>query len=124
MAHILVIDDEPDIRLLIRGLLEKAGHRIDEASNGEEGLIRASENDYAVVVCDLIMPDKEGIETIMELRRRHPDARVVAVSGGGIRRQMNILHMAQKLGADRILPKPFDPEEFVEAIKDLLRPAA
>jgi CheY-like chemotaxis protein len=124
MARVLVIDDEPDIRNLLRNLLEEAGHTVDDAPNGEDGLRRASQNDYAVVICDLLMPVKEGIETIIELRRTYPSVKIMALSGGGSRLPAGFLDYAGALGADRAMAKPFDLDEVGRAIQELLQQQA
>src|SRR4051812_16983873 len=106
MAHVLVIDDEAAIRSFVRLALEKAGHRVSEAADGDEGL-RAFRADPAdLVLCDIFMPEKDGLETIQILRRASPGVPVVAI-GGGNYRGTDFLAVARKLGATAALYKPF-----------------
>src|SRR5260221_4424854 len=83
MIHILVIDDEAAVRTLIRQILEEEGHQVDEATDGEEGLARLQSTHIDLVITDIFMPHKEGIETILALRRQFPNVKIVAISGGG-----------------------------------------
>ena len=110
---ILVIDDEQLIRLQIRSALELEGYVVHEAANGNEGLARIAEAAPDVVITDILMPDKEGIETILELRRSHPKIRIIAISGGGRTGNKDFLRTAKHLGADRTLAKPFGLAELL-----------
>jgi len=120
MAAILVIDDEDLVVLMLKRLLEKAGHQVTTASNGNLGLKAFQEHNPDLVVTDLIMPEKEGIETIMELRQIQPDIKIIAISGGGgYGKPEDYLPVAKGLGADRVFSKPFDEQEFLSAIEQL-----
>ena len=108
----------------MRKILEQLGHEVVEATNGVEGLamFRAAPSD--LVITDIIMPEKEGIQTIIELKRDFPNARVIAMSGGGRTRNTDFLRLASKCGADRVLAKPFAMDDISAAINDVLgRPA-
>jgi CheY-like chemotaxis protein len=120
MAHVLIIDDEDMVRLVLRLCLEEAGHTVSEAENGRQGvgLLRARSSD--LVITDLIMPEKEGVETIAEIRRSHPHIPIIAISGGGRIGAKDFLNVAAAVGADRTLPKPFTPEEVMEVVEALL----
>jgi CheY-like chemotaxis protein len=83
VANRLVIDDESLIRQMARRILERSGHRVIEAENGVIGLARLEENSVALVLTDIVMRDKEGVETIQDIRRSHPDVKVIALSGSG-----------------------------------------
>ena len=107
MACILVVDDEELVRVTLRQMLEKAGHRVFEATNGIEALGAFEKCEADLVITDIIMPEKEGIETIMELRQRKPGLKIIAMSGGGRTGNTQYLHLAKSFGADNILPKPF-----------------
>jgi DNA-binding response OmpR family regulator len=124
-VRVLVIDDSAWVREVVRLMLEAAGHEVRVAADGEEGL-RAFRRDRAdVVLCDLFMPGKEGLETIREFRRDHPGVPVVAMSGGATRGGVDMLPVARSLGACRILPKPFDRASVLAAIEGAVRgPAA
>lgn len=115
--RVLVIDDDEALRKVMHRMITSAGHEVIEAANGHDGIqvFRAAPAD--VVVTDIIMPDKEGIETIMELRKLAPHLRIVAVSGGTPGLNLDVLAMAKTLGANAILPKPFRKEEFLACIE-------
>ena len=117
---ILVIDDEQLIRLQIRNALELEGFTVHEAANGNEGLARIAESVPDVVITDILMPDKEGIETILELRRTHPKIRIIAISGGGRTGNKDFLRTAKHLGADRTLAKPFGLAELLRLVREML----
>lgn len=119
MSRILVIDDDQQIRELIREILERASHTVFEADNGVAGLQRMSEETVDVVVTDIIMPDKDGLETITELRKSYPEVRIIAISGGGRRVNRDYLPTAQAFGADRVLYKPFRPQDVMDAIDEV-----
>src|SRR4051812_31265715 len=118
MAQILVIEDDDSIRQLISLVLTDAGHTIVEAVNGREGLVAAESMAPNLVITDLVMPEKEGIETIIELRRKYPDLRIIAMSGGN--RASNYLDLASKLGAMRTLAKPFKLDALLQAVSDVV----
>lgn len=120
MAKILVIDDESQIRQMVSRILVEGGHEVTEASNGAEGLKLFREVLPDLVVADLFMPVKEGIETIFELRRETPDVKIIAMSGGGSRRDLGSLAAARALGADLTLAKPFRAAQLLEACAGLL----
>lgn len=120
---ILVIDDEQLIRLQIRSALELEGFTVREAANGNEGLARIAEAVPDVVITDILMPDMEGIETILELRRQHPAIRIIAISGGGRTGNKDFLRTAHHLGADRTLAKPFGLAELLTLVREVLAEA-
>lgn len=120
MARVLIIDDDVALRTTMRKILERAGHEVIEAGDGHEGLARFREEGADVVVTDLIMPEKEGIETILELREEARDVRILAVSGGGSMEPGVRLFDATALGADASLAKPFTIEQLREAVAALL----
>lgn len=117
---ILVIDDEQLIRLQIRNALELEGYAVREAANGLEGLASIAETVPDVVITDILMPEKEGIETIIELRRRHPAMRIIAISGGGRTGNRDFLLTAKHLGADRTLAKPFGLNDLLSLVRDVI----
>ena len=115
---ILVIDDEENIRELVRAILENAGYTVLDAADGEAGLETARSNQVDLIITDLIMPGKEGIETITELRREQPHLKILAISGAVD--SATYLHLADHLGADETLGKPFQVSELVETVGRLL----
>jgi len=116
MARILIIDDDVQILKMLRKTLEHEGHEVVDAADGNKGLRLYRENPTDLVITDIIMPNKEGIETIGALRREFPEAKIIAMSGGGQIEAEEYLHMAKLLGAQRTLTKPFQNEELLEAI--------
>ena len=120
MAKILVIDDEPSILLMIKKMLEKEGHEVDLALNGRDGTELFENIKPAMVITDIIMPEKEGLETILELRKKNPGLKIIAISGGGRISPEGYLPGAKLLGADMVFQKPLVPKEFISAVSKLL----
>jgi DNA-binding response OmpR family regulator len=120
MATIYVFDDEPSILLMIKKMLEKAGHEVGIALNGREGMELINEKIPDLIITDIIMPEKEGLETIMELRKKHPGLKIIAISGGGRFGPEGYLPGAKLLGADLVFQKPLVQKEFLNAIASLL----
>ncbi len=120
MAHILIIDDEHQIRLMLRKLFESEGYKVTVASDGNEGIRRYHENPVDLIITDLIMPEKEGIETIWELKNKYPDVKIIAMSGGGKVKPEGYLHLAEQLGAIQTFSKPIRKEELLVAVKGLI----
>ncbi len=120
VARILVIDDDVQVREMLREMLERVGHEVVEASDGTSGVKLFRENPTDVVVTDIFMPDKDGIVTIQELRSEFPDVGIIALSGGGGFQRFDFLETARRLGASAILRKPVDWEELTEAVSKLL----
>lgn len=120
MAHILVVDDEAQIRAMLKQTLEKEGHEVFTAANGVEALKLTQENTIDLVITDIIMPEKEGIETILELKRTFPTIQIIAISGGGRIDPMTHLKMAKNLGARYVFKKPVKRDELLSAVRDLL----
>jgi DNA-binding response OmpR family regulator len=120
MSKILVLDDEPSILLMIKKMLEKAGYEVIVASNGKEGMRLFERDKPDLVITDIIMPEKEGLETIFELRRMHPDLKIIAISGGGRISPDGYLPGAKLLGANMVFQKPLVQKEFLAAVASLL----
>jgi DNA-binding response OmpR family regulator len=120
MARILVIDDDPAIRITVQVVLERAGHEIISASDGEEGLRAIARGSPQLIITDIIMPNKEGLEMIMEIRERDTKTPVLAMSGGGRIGNADFLKMALEVGANEILRKPFERQELNAAVLRLL----
>lgn len=117
MPSVLVVDDQDQVRQLIRETLELAGYEVDEACTGREGLERYRTKAADLVLMDILMPDQDGLEGIMTLRREFPDSRVIAMTGGsqtiGI---VNVLDVAKMLGARQTLHKPFELKVLLDAV--------
>ena len=120
MAKILVLDDELSILLMIKKMLEKAGHEVSLALNGREGMELFEKNRPDLLITDIIMPEKEGLETIFELRRKYPELKIIAISGGGRISPDGYLPGAKLLGADMTFQKPLNQKEFLQAVSQLL----
>ena len=120
MAQILVIEDDEHIRGLIREVLEESGHEVLESSDGEDGLKKFSLNPTYLVITDILMPGMEGLETIRHLRTEVPTAKIIAISGGLEGKGVNVLELAKKFGATRILAKPFDLSQLLAAVEEVL----
>lgn len=116
---ILIIDDDDLIRMTISGILKKQGCAILEAPDGNRGVALYKKEKPDIVITDMLMPDKEGMETITEIRAVNPKAKIIAISGGGNTQNMAFLQMAQKVGANRTLSKPIKPDELLAAVKAL-----
>ncbi len=120
MARILIIDDEDELRSTLRQMLEHAGHEVTEAANGAEGIRLYEQDTHDLIITDIIMPEKEGVETIIALRRADPDLPIIAISGGGRLEATDFLTMAKKLGARHTLSKPFRRDQLLEAVGECL----
>lgn len=120
MQRILIIDDETNILLMLKKMLERAGYEIDLASNGEEGLRLFRNMPSDLVITDIIMPEKEGLETIREMKKMQPNMKIIAMSGGGKISADNYLETAKIFGASRIMEKPFTQQAMVSTVKELL----
>ncbi|MDH3231476.1 MAG: response regulator [Alphaproteobacteria bacterium] len=120
MGRILVVDDEELVRETLCHMLEDAGYEVFEATNGNEALQAFEEQKIDVVVTDIFMPEKEGLETIAELRQRKPDVKIIAVSGGGGDGKLDYLDFAKRFGAISVLTKPFLREQVLSAVKAIL----
>jgi DNA-binding response OmpR family regulator len=120
MARILVIDDEAVIRDLLLKILEREGYETITATDGKDGIRIFRENPTDLIITDLIMPEKEGIETIMELRRDFKDVKVIAMSGGGKVDPETYLHIAKTIGAIGTIAKPFDLKELLKTVQEFL----
>jgi CheY-like chemotaxis protein len=123
MKNILIIDDDDLFRGMTKKLLEKSGYTVAEASDGQSGLKVAAEMSPDLIVTDIIMPNMDGLETITALRKNEPTMKIIAVSGGGRIASTCYLPTAKVMGAHKSFDKPFDHNEFLEAIKELLSSA-
>lgn len=120
MAKVLVIDDDVTVRAGVRRILEGAGHDVIEAENGEDGLDRFRDDPVDVTIVDIVLPGASGVETIAALRRRAPDAKIIAISGfiGG---DVEGLAEAKRQKANIALVKPFTGRVLVDAVERCLR---
>ena len=105
---------------MLRQMLERAGYDVVEAASGREGLQHYQASVIDLIITDILMPDQDGLETIQELRRLAPEAKIIAISGGGQRGLFDLLPIAAKLGAQWTLRKPLQRLELLEAIRQLV----
>ncbi len=120
MGKILVIDDDEQLRIMLKQLFERNGYEVITASDGEKGIRLFNETGADLIITDLIMPEKEGLETITELRRTHPDLKIIAISGGGRVKPDDYLKLAESLGATRSFVKPVDRDVLLTAVNELI----
>ncbi|MDP3370436.1 MAG: response regulator [Brevundimonas sp.] len=120
MAVIVIVDDDPTVRLIATELLRPDDHVVVEAQDGDEALKVIASMAVDLVVLDMLMPNKDGLETIVELRRNHPHIRILAISSGGRVGADQLLRTAMMLGADDTLVKPLRLETFAPTISRLL----
>ena len=120
MAKILIIDDEEQMRLYLRNILEAEGHEVVEAPDGEEGVRLYHEEPADLIITDLFMPGKEGLGTIVALRQDIPYVKIIVISGGGKARNLDFLCAAKTLGAVCTLAKPFTRQEMLDAVRNAL----
>ncbi len=119
MSKILLVDDDDLIQITFQDVLESRGHCVTVANNGSDALRKLSDAAPEILITDLIMPDKDGIELILEVKQLHPNIKIVAISGGGRMQKTELLTTAQKLGADFCLKKPISPKELLAIIDQL-----
>ena len=120
MPHILLIDDDDLFREMLSATLTQMGHTVTEARDGQEGMAKYARSVPDLVITDLIMPEKEGLETIMDLRRKNPGVKIIAMSGGGRVTGADYLQVAKAMGAARVFAKPFFREDLAVAIDEVL----
>ena len=118
MARILIIDDDTYLRTTLEKALKTANHEIVLAADGHEGIEKHRAEPVDLIITDLFMPGKEGLETIQQLRKDFPKVPIIAMSGGDM--SGNMLTIASKLGAAKVLQKPFAAEQLLNAIQEVL----
>lgn len=123
MASVLVVEDEKLVRRALNKMLRAGGHDVTEVEDGQRALSYLERHPADVVVTDIVMPGKDGLETIAELRRRFPNAKIIAISGGARPSGADALKAAKALGADRILAKPFRQDAILVMVDELMRSA-
>jgi DNA-binding response OmpR family regulator len=117
MARILLVEDDGQIRAMLKMLLTSSGHDVWEAPSGKGVCDMHEQQRFDLVITDLVMPDIDGLEVIMALRSKDQNVRIIAISGAEDGRADSYLRIAQKLGAQRTLSKPFSNEEFLETVR-------
>lgn len=114
--RVLIIDDESEIRSLLTRTLTQAGYEVVAVASGNEGTRACRQQTFDIVVVDMVLPEKDGLETMMEIRRSSPNARFIAMSGAPRAKIMDPLSLALKLGAVASISKPFTPDEFLGSV--------
>lgn len=123
-ATILIADDDPTLRAIGAELLSGEGYRVLEAADGDEALQLIEAEPVDLLILDMLMPNKDGLETIMELRRRDSAVRILAISSGGSMGVDTLLKPARIFGADRIMSKPLPISTFADIVAEMLRSPA
>ena len=120
MSSILIVDDDEAVLDVLSEMLTLAGHEVTIAHNGKDAVRWVIDGEFDLVITDLIMPEKEGIETITEIRRQSSDTPIIAISGGGRVGPNDYLETAKFIGADATLAKPFARQELLSTVDSLL----
>ncbi|MFP4458900.1 MAG: response regulator [Candidatus Zixiibacteriota bacterium] len=120
MHRILIVDDEKEIRLMLRNMLEKLGHEISTAPDGQKAIELFNQKPFDLLITDLVMPKKEGAREIFELKNQYPDIKIIAISGGSRIKPEIYLETAKAFGADIVMKKPFFKRQILDAVAKLL----
>ena len=121
MSKILIIDDNNQFREMLHEMVEREGYTVFSALDGAEGMKIFRQEKPELVITDIIMPEKEGLETILELKKMVPEVKIIAISGGGRSHPGDYLRTAKYFGASRTLAKPFSKNELLSAIVEVLK---
>jgi CheY-like chemotaxis protein len=121
---ILVIDDDHLVRYMLSKILSRKGYEVVTAADGKRGMTLLRNEHPDLVITDIIMPEQEGIDTIIQIRHERPNIKIMAISGGGRIRNIDFLEMARSLGADDIIAKPFEADDLLRRFAELGLPAA
>lgn len=122
MYTILIVDDDQQIRNMLRMTLEREGYQVVEAADGVKAVTAVKAQEIDLVITDIVMPEKEGIELIMELKSMDEERRIIAISGGGRINPEDYLKWARRFGVDQTFSKPVDRTKLLEAVARLLAP--
>ena len=120
MAHILIIDDDELIRITLHTILERAGYETAMATNGQDGLTKFRARPADLIILDMILPEKGGVEALIEFRQAQPDVKIIAISGGVWGKEIDYLQTLKGLGANHCLAKPIGRDDLLEVIGKLL----
>ncbi len=121
MPGVLIIEDDNELREMLKAALSRIDIEVQEASNGREALKQFKPNVTDLVVTDVIMPEEDGLKVIMKMKELKPGIKIIAISGGGKAGPGSYLQMAKTLGADRVFSKPFSVSDLISEISSLLR---
>ena len=120
MSTILIVDDDEQVRVMLKLTLEREGYAVDEAQDGVEALRKYDPAHHDLIITDIVMPEKEGIETIMELQGRNRWIKIIAISGGGRINPEDYLKWARRFGVEHTFTKPVDRSQLLAAVSELL----
>lgn len=120
---ILIVDDDPLLRLIASEMLRGAGYAVAEAEDGDVAIRHMERHEVDLAVLDLLMPNKEGVETIKEIKQRWPQVRIIAISSGGRMDAGYLLPLAKAMGADAVYKKPLTAEPFLQMVESALQDA-
>jgi DNA-binding response OmpR family regulator len=118
-ANVLIADDDALMRAAYKSALERVGYTVHVAQDGEEASRLVEQADIDLVIMDILMPRKEGLETLIEMKDRRPGLTIIAISAGGSRGEVDFLSLARKFGADGTLRKPFSPKALLGLMTEL-----
>jgi CheY-like chemotaxis protein len=120
--RILVVDDQPAIAAMLKESLEELGYEVETASNGKEAIVLHERHPHDLVISDIFMPEKDGLELLTYLRKEGSTAKIIAISGGGHSADPGLfLNIARITGAHRIITKPFERKVLLAAVEELLK---
>lgn len=120
MALILLVEDDGQVRKMVRQMLERAGHEVSEAADGRTVNDLFREKTFDLIITDIFMPQKNGLETISAIRKEFPAVKIIAISGGARGGSFDFLPIARSLGAAKALKKPFSRDEMLAAVEEVL----
>ena len=120
MAKIFLVDDNAELLAMESMVLRHVGHEVVTAGNGREALLEAQKSTFCPLITDVVMPEMNGLDIIMDLRRRQPLLKIIAVTGGGEMNAVSYLSVARKLGATRTLAKPVSGRQLLSAVTGVL----
>lgn len=120
---LLLVDDDMFLRELTSKALKKAGYEVTLASDGGEAIKKAREEDFDLVITDILMPEKDGMDVIQEIKVMRPSIKIIAISSSGIAGHSSLLKIAEAHGSDGSLQKPFTPEQLINKISEVVLPA-
>jgi DNA-binding response OmpR family regulator len=121
MSRILVVDDDEDVRSIIKDMLVEEGFSVDVAEDGDTATKKFENDPYDLVITDIIMPGKEGITTIKDVKKIKPDVKIIAISGGGFAGPLFYLETAEGFGANESLAKPIEKKLLLKTVRNLLK---